>query len=481
MKGLIIKRSILVFSGLLGAVLLLEILMRIAGFSYTAFQEFGNRVTLKKKDSYRIMCLGESTTAGGDTSYPRQLEKILNGMYAKRKFSVINKGIGATTTGAILSMLDDNIRKYSPDMIVAMMGVNDQLLPGIVHEDSPEGKGGTFFGSLRVFRLAVLMRLHLKSRLGETGLLPAEAAGDSTGPGQAVNGRQTDLKERKTELEKNAAADPGDVEAYIQLGICYREAGEYEKGVRVLKKAIEMDPRNDRAMVELGGCYKGMLFVDEELYKKVLSINPGNTRAYTELGWYYICVKEYDRAQEMFSKVAEIDPGDYYAYYELGYIYRNQGRYDKSEKALIKALEICPDESQCVFELARCYEEQGRSEEAAACYARAGGLVGDHCGNPYTANNYRRLKEASEKKGIKLVLVQYPMRSAGPLKDILGEGSGVVYVDNERIFRDAVGKDGYDEYFEDRFAGDFGHCTPKGNRLLAGNIARVIREECLGD
>jgi hypothetical protein len=30
------------------------------------------------------------------------------------------------------------------------------------------------------------------------------------------------------------------------------------------------------------------------------------------------------------------------------------------------------------------------------------------------------------------------------------------------------------------FAGDFGHCTDKGNRLLAENIATVILKEVFG-
>jgi hypothetical protein len=32
-------------------------------------------------------------------------------------------------------------------------------------------------------------------------------------------------------------------------------------------------------------------------------------------------------------------------------------------------------------------------------------------------------------------------------------------------------------YFVDMSGGDFGHCAPKGNRLLAENIANVILKE----
>jgi hypothetical protein len=69
------------------------------------------------------------------------------------------------------------------------------------------------------------------------------------------------------------------------------------------------------------------------------------------------------------------------------------------------------------------------------------------------------------------------MRSLEPLKRIFVQDKGIIFVDNEKIFKDAVKKEGYQAYFRDIFAGDFGHCTDKGNQLLAGNIADAILKE----
>jgi hypothetical protein len=71
--------------------------------------------------------------------------------------------------------------------------------------------------------------------------------------------------------------------------------------------------------------------------------------------------------------------------------------------------------------------------------------------------------------------VQYPVRSVEPLKKMVGEDAA--FVDNEKVFKDALKKANYDEYFSDLFGGDFGHCTPKGNRLLAQQVASVILKE----
>jgi len=77
----------------------------------------------------------------------------------------------------------------------------------------------------------------------------------------------------------------------------------------------------------------------------------------------------------------------------------------------------------------------------------------------------------------KLVCVQYPVRSIVPLKDMLQGYQGIIFVDNEKIFKDALSRDGYDYYFYDHFGGDFGHATKQGNKLLAENIADAILKE----
>ncbi len=70
--------------------------------------------------------------------------------------------------------------------------------------------------------------------------------------------------------------------------------------------------------------------------------------------------------------------------------------------------------------------------------------------------------------------MQYPVRNVEPLKQIFAQDEGVIFVDNESVFKEALKKVSYKEYFKDMFAGDFGHCTDKGNRLLAENIANTI-------
>jgi len=91
-----------------------------------------------------------------------------------------------------------------------------------------------------------------------------------------------------------------------------------------------------------------------------------------------------------------------------------------------------------------------------------------------TIRNFQRLRDLLADHGIPLVAVQYPMRGVAPLSRMLGQDAGVVLVDNEQLFQQAVRRDDYLTYFTDNFGGDFGHCTAAGNHLLARNVAEGV-------
>ena len=81
------------------------------------------------KDSYNILCVGDSYTYGvgakAGNAYPEQLEKILGGNYPKNKFCVINAGAPGFNTSQMLKNFPGNIDKYSPDLIIIWGGIDN--------------------------------------------------------------------------------------------------------------------------------------------------------------------------------------------------------------------------------------------------------------------------------------------------------------------------------------------------------------------
>ena len=115
------KIGLIVF-GIFLTLIILEIELSATGFVLYSLQREGNNIA-EDKNEYRILSLGESTTAdlfNGESSWPTELERILNNRSSVIKFEVFNEGISGTTSPRILNELEKNLHKYKPGMIIVM-------------------------------------------------------------------------------------------------------------------------------------------------------------------------------------------------------------------------------------------------------------------------------------------------------------------------------------------------------------------------
>lgn len=517
------KIALIVF-GVFLCTVLLEAGLRLGGYIFLARQDQRNRISIRKKGAYRIMCLGESTTAsGGKDSFPRQLERILNQRDTGIAFSVINKGVPYIDTHVIVSQLQGNLARYEPDMLITMMGINDRS-DTVPYEDMrPEGTTRSLT-SFRTYKLARLLGLHIVNKASQIGG-KEEEDGITFSPSElrVINdlGEQEQILRRATEIDPKderayfelarwygdqgrygeaaevfrEATEIAGERAYVEWGWYYIEHGQYDRAASILevavetgeydsakdifREAIELDPRNASAYFAMGWWHKdqGEPEKAEEMFQRATRIDPENSRAYAELGWWYMDQGRYDEGKGLFGRAIEIDPRNARAYFGLGWWHKNQGDHDKGEEMLRTAGQISPRDDAAYVGLGWWYLHEGKYEEAEEMFRRATRLRLEYF-NPMTRRNYQRLRQVVMKKGIRLVCVQYPLRSVEVLKKMVDNKEGIIFVDNERSFKTALKYARYDEYFTDKFAGDLGHCTPKGNRLLATTIADVILKEC---
>ena len=499
MKPAIPRKIALIFLGIAFSFLLLELGLRLGGLIFASVQEYRNRVSAFKKGSYRIMCLGESTTAH---QYPPFLEETLNQRHPGVKFSVIDKGVPGITTVAIISHLRDNLNTYKPDMVIAMMGNNDRRIT--YYKGIPEADTG-IFRHCRVYRFIRLISVHIANKLkGKDiyGLNRATIAEEDSSPSEeSLNGAM--------------ARHPEGNEGNIKLGKYYLQQGRLPEAEESFKKAIALNPKNDRAYLELGRYFQqqGRLAEAEKSFKKIIAFSPKNEWAYIELGTLYLWYARLPEAEESFKKAIALNPKNEWAYIQLGKISRYHSRLAAAEESFKKAIALNPKNDWAHIKLGELYLWYGRLPEAVESFRKIlelnprdewkidvanraleslyGQMNKPELAKEYakkavneyssvTIDNYHRLKEILDKRGIRLVCVQYPMRSVEPLKEIFEGEPGVLFVDNERAFKEAVAQGGYKEYFDDMFGGDFGHCSRNGNRLLAKNIADVILKEVFG-
>jgi len=442
---------ILVSGALVVTIIALEIALRIGGALFLFLQERRNMTSLRRYGEYRIMCLGESTTAlGGRDSYPSQLEEILNQRGKSTRFSVINNGIPGSGTKDLMLQLQDNIKKYRPHMVITMMGIND----GFAKHMPGQPVSNSLLSYSRAYKLLQYIYLHLTRRV-----LPAK-----TDPIASINPPQPPPQQRYPERSAN-----------VSQGFEYKERGEFSRARDSFTRAIELNPLDEEAYVGLG--YANLELRDfpamEGSFRKVLEIDPKNYEVTVVFGQLLGALGQPAEAESLLKKAVEIDPFNESAYFELGCLYQKQKDFTLAEENFIKSIKINPENSKAYGALAVVYQGSGKKELAEEYSRKIKKVCSDYY-NPVTTSNYRELKKILDQNRIKLVCVQYPMRSVEPLKRIFLGEAGVIFVDNETIFKNKVNEDGYMEYFTDMFGGDFGHCTRKGNRLLATNIANEI-------
>lgn len=83
----------------------------------------------KSATTFRILCLGESTTAGFpfdcQVPFPVQLRELLSRAYPERRVEVLNAGIAAISSAVLLDMLPDLLEGTHPDCVIIYLGHNE--------------------------------------------------------------------------------------------------------------------------------------------------------------------------------------------------------------------------------------------------------------------------------------------------------------------------------------------------------------------
>jgi len=409
------QKIFLVLFGIFLALIILELGLRIGGFVLSSYQKSGNKITNNLDNTYRILCLGESTTAiGGEHSWPSQLEVILNNKSSEIKFKVFNEGVGGTNTAFILARLNSNLNKYKPDMVITMIGINDNGF--IKYEENLKAKITLILHDLRVYKLSKILSEAWKNKI------------------QNLN-------------NNNIINEP-----------------KYDKYFEEAEKYLK----------------EGNLKKSEKMFIKSLEINPNNWETYHHLGFIYVRINDTKRAEKMFIKSLEINERNAKVCAWLGEIYLNQGKLKDAEKLLKRAIEINPRDEEAYTQLCNVYHAMGSSNEKIKkfLYDKKGVLfeVRDFDLN-IIEYHYQTLYNKLNKRKIKYIAMQYPKVSIDYLKNMFKGDEDIIFVSNEGNFKGALETSNYEEYFIDKFAGNFGHCTPKGNRLIAENAANAILNE----
>lgn len=177
--------------------------------------------------------------------------------------------------------------------------------------------------------------------LGRAAGMQAKAVGAPMGIGNARKARKS--------LERAVELDPKNTPARLDLITYYRQApgivgGSMRAAQAHTAELTKQDPY-------LGTVVKGELAFQEKdyesaerSYRAALELDPKRTEAYVRLGALALRNKQYDQAFAAFEKILELDPNEKQAYFHVGRTSDVSGqRLEQGEAALKKYLQCRPN------------------------------------------------------------------------------------------------------------------------------------------
>ena len=93
------------------------------------FRDYEYNLYTKNKGTFRILCVGDSFTFGVgidfESTYPKQLEKLLQAKFPDIKIEVVNCGVPSYNTFYEYLFLEEEGLKYNPDLVIIGYVYND--------------------------------------------------------------------------------------------------------------------------------------------------------------------------------------------------------------------------------------------------------------------------------------------------------------------------------------------------------------------
>jgi len=133
-----------------------------------------------------------------------------------------------------------------------------------------------------------------------------------TAPGLASDsGQDNNYAQKARALETEAARNPQNPEAWIQLGHIYFDGDQYEKGIRAYEKSLALNPNNVNVLTDLGIMYRrnGQPKKAVAAFDQAIAVNPKHETARLNKGIVLLHdLKDRERALKAWEELLEINP-----------------------------------------------------------------------------------------------------------------------------------------------------------------------------
>ncbi|MFH1421426.1 MAG: tetratricopeptide repeat protein [Planctomycetota bacterium] len=154
-----------------------------------------------------------------------------------------------------------------------------------------------------------------------------------------------DFKAEKKLLDEILKLNPNFAEAYNDLGIIKRLAGDTDGAIAYYEKAIQLNPKFAEAYYNRGLAFFENGEIDKAVadFSKAIECNPEFILPYKCRGAIYERKKEFVKAIADFTKIIELDPNNAEAYSDRGLVLCKNGNIDEAIENFNKAIKLNPN------------------------------------------------------------------------------------------------------------------------------------------
>jgi tetratricopeptide (TPR) repeat protein len=237
---------------------------------------------------------------------------------------------------------------------------------GCSKEDKTSQTGAS--GSAKTKPVAVPVESLTATQPGETGT-PAFAGLTSFGDGQAAY-QAKKYSQATTIFEAYTERRPGNAWGHYMLGLSAWKSGDFSKAEMAFEKALSIDPRHVKSLVNLSRVFIDQKRHDEAIDRltRAAEIDPDSGEVYRLLGRTYHTQGQTEEAVDAYRRAIELNERDAWSMNNLGLLFIETDRADEALPLLAQAVDLRKEVPEFHNNLGMALEHTGRFKAAATAY-----------------------------------------------------------------------------------------------------------------
>ena len=170
------------------------------------------------------------------------------------------------------------------------------------------------------------------------------------------------------DILKNFVQTNENAEAFLKLGLCYKNLMQNNQALDVIERANELNPDNAEVLTNLASLYSTVGFDEKaiEIFKHVIELDSSNIFAKMNLAKLYIDAGKWGEARAIYGILLTKDSLNSFYHRQLGYIFQKEENWEEAFKHYKISFAQNSKDIFTISNLAKVYYQKEQIDSATA-------------------------------------------------------------------------------------------------------------------